>query len=171
LQRWGRISKSLLDLQTRELEIHRYRCTDCARTFRSYPPGVGRVSRSRRIRKLAALIWALGLSLDHVVSVFQDLGIELSRTTVWRDGQTIAPFLRKTDRSREVNFLNPGSPRAQKLMQRDEIILILQVGYVHLALGIVDEDGPYSARRWLETLADEIGLEVTVTVSPPGRLN
>jgi DNA-directed RNA polymerase subunit RPC12/RpoP len=171
LQRWGRCSKSILDLHTRKMVIHRYRCTECERTFRSYPPGIDRVSRSRRIRTLAAITWALGLSLNSVVAVFRDLGIDLSRTTVWRDGQALAPYLRPKDPTRAVTFLGSGGIPGQYNFQRDEVTLILRVGEVNLTIGIFDEDGPYSARNWLEFLAGEIGLEVTVSASPKMMLN
>ena len=123
------------------------------------------------MRKLAALAWALGLSLDRVVSVFQDLGVDLSRTTLWRDGQALAPYLRMNGRSRAVNFLNAGSSLFGKMIYREEIILVLQIEQTEITLGIIDEDGPHSARTWLESLAEEIGLEVTVKVSPRAYLN
>lgn len=162
----------MLDLHTREMVIHRYRCTDCKRTFRSYPPGVDRVSRSRRIRTLAAITWALGLSLDSVVDVFRDLGLELSRTTIWRDGQNIAPFFRFNGSARAITLFGEEDMYRQKsLFVADEVTLILKLGDLKLRMGIIDEDGPYSAKRWLESLAEEAGLEVTVDAQPKLSLN
>ena len=55
LQRWGRITKPVRDTHELEVEIHRYRCCDCGKTFRAYPEGVDRAERSTRMRQLAAL--------------------------------------------------------------------------------------------------------------------
>ncbi len=171
LQRWGRISKSLLDPHLKELEIHRYRCTNCGRTFRSYPPGVDRVNRSRRIRTLAAITWSLGLTLDEVVKLFQNMGVELSRTTIWRDGQALDPYYRLHNACRAINILGEDESPDQTKIDKDEITLILELGQVKLALGIVDEEGPYSTRSWLESLAAEAGLELTVSPRSSRLLN
>ena len=44
---------------------------------------------TQRVRKLAALAWALGVSARKVVAIFADYGIELSHMVVWRDGNEL----------------------------------------------------------------------------------
>ncbi len=184
LQKWGRTSKPLKDLDCQRAEVHRYRCTDCSRTFRTYPPGIERSSRSKRLRTLAAFTWALGLSLDSVVSVFQGLGLELSRTTIWRDGRKMSAHHRYPDHDRMVTVLGvenkhstsykgafdleQKSTRTQEMrrekipafLEDEEITLILKVGQMDVSLGVVDIDGPRAAREWLQTLAQEFGMEI-----------
>ncbi len=40
LQSWGSASKPLCDPQLKKVEVRRFRCCDCGRTFRHYPEGV-----------------------------------------------------------------------------------------------------------------------------------
>ena len=87
LNRHGPVTKPISDLYVDEVKAHRYRCCNCGRTFRHYPQGVDRHNQSHRLRGLAALSWALGLSLRSVSYLFGALGCDLSRMSVWRDVQ------------------------------------------------------------------------------------
>jgi len=189
LQKWGRASKPLKDLDQQQAEVHRYRCTDCSKTFRTYPPGIERSSRSKRMRSLAGFTWALGLSLDSVVDVFQCLGVEMSRTTIWRDGHTTITKNRNAGRDRIVTVHsiqtleandgsaiftennqaphNDNSLRARpSFLDGEEITLILNIGRRYILLGVIDIDGPRAAREWLQALAGEFGMEVNISTKP-----
>ena len=87
LNRHGEVTKRINDLYISEVTALRYRCCDCGRTFRHYPEGVDRHDQSHRLRGLAALSWALGLSLRSVSHLLGALGCDLSRMSVWRDVQ------------------------------------------------------------------------------------
>ena len=75
----------LKDPQLHQVEAHRYRCPQCFRTFRHYPQGVTRPAQGQRTVALAALLWALGLSLRSLSSLLPYLGLPLSRMGVLRD--------------------------------------------------------------------------------------
>ncbi|TAK14599.1 MAG: transposase, partial [Anaerolineae bacterium] len=62
LQRWGRAEKRVRDTQVRRVKFHRYRCTNCRRTFRHYPEGVSRARQTERLKLLAVVCWSFGLS-------------------------------------------------------------------------------------------------------------
>ena len=87
LNRHGAVSKRIKDLYISEVSVHRYRCVDCSRTFRHYPEGVDRHDQSVRLRGLAALMWALGLSHRSVCHTLAALGCGLSPMSSWRDVQ------------------------------------------------------------------------------------
>jgi hypothetical protein len=70
LQRWGGACKPLKDPQLPQVEAHSYRCSQCPRTFRHYHQGVTRWDQSQRMVVLAAVLWALGLSLRAVAALF-----------------------------------------------------------------------------------------------------
>lgn len=74
LQGWGKTKKNLLDNRAQEAEITRYRCPSCGRTFRQYPIGIDRASQSHRIRKMAALIYTLGMSSREVAEILKPMG-------------------------------------------------------------------------------------------------
>ena len=87
LHRHGAVAKPIKDLYLSEVVVLRYRCTDCGRTFRHYPEGVDQHDQSLRLRGLAALSWAPGLSLRSTSHLLAAMGRELSRMSVWRDVQ------------------------------------------------------------------------------------
>ena len=59
-QSWGKVRQPVRDIRYRSLQVTRYRCCSCRRTFRHYPAGVDRADQTQRIRKLVALGWVLG---------------------------------------------------------------------------------------------------------------
>lgn len=87
LHRHGSTTKPVRDHRLREVEVHRYRCVCCRRTFRHYPSGVSRKDQSKRTVVLAALMYALGLSCSVATHLLGALGASVSKTTVWRDAQ------------------------------------------------------------------------------------
>ena len=64
-QRWGKVIKPVKDNHFRSVKPYRYRCCHCRRTFRHYPIGVDRADQTQRLRKLAALMWVMGLSTNY----------------------------------------------------------------------------------------------------------
>ena len=163
LQRWGRITKPVRDTHELQVEVHRYRCCDCSRTFRAYPEGVDRSERTLRLRQLAALTWALGLSLEEVVSVFESFGMEMSRTTIWRDGQSMVSRLPGGRRSRSVRVLSKHGDNTWVDDHRGGVVLVLELKRrKKVLLEMVEEEDPQTVRTWLEPIAQELGLEVTL---------
>ena len=87
MNRHGSVTKPICDLYVSEVTVDRYRCCDCGRTFRHYLQGVDRRNQSHRLSGLAALSWALGLSLRSVSHLLGAMACDLSRMSVWRDVQ------------------------------------------------------------------------------------
>lgn len=161
LQRWGKITKPVRDTHELEVEVHRYRCCDCGRTFRAYPQGVDRSERTLRLRQLAALTWALGLSLEEVVTVFDSFGMKLSRTTIWRDGQDMVSRLPDGRRSRLVQVLAKGGETTWLQDHKGGVVIVLELKRrKKVLLEMLDEDDPQNVQHWLEPIASELGLEL-----------
>ncbi len=81
--------RNVYDTKPVNAVIIRYQCVDCNRTFRYYPQGVDRSPLSRRIRRLAALLWLMDVSTREVEDILENLGISVNRMTVWREGQKL----------------------------------------------------------------------------------
>ncbi len=161
LQRWGKITKPVRDTHDLEVEVHRYRCCDCGRTFRAYPDGVDRSERTTRLRRLAALAWALGLSLEEVVTVFDTFGMSLSRTTIWRDGQEVIDHLPGGRRSRHVQLLSAGGKNTWVEHHQGGVVIVLELKRKKkVLLEMLDEEDPKVVQTWLEPIAKDMGLEV-----------
>jgi hypothetical protein len=71
LPKWGTVTNPVRGPQVNHVIVQRYRCCQCAKTFRRYPVGIGRADQSLRLQQFAALIWTLGLSIRHVTGAFQ----------------------------------------------------------------------------------------------------
>lgn len=163
LQRWGRIHKPVLDTHELQVEVHRYRCTDCGRTFRAYPKGVDRSERSLRLRRLAALTWALGLSLEEVVRVFKSFDVDLSRTTVWRDGQEMVERLPQGRKTRQVRTLSAGEKNVWIDDHQGGVVLVLELKRrKQVLLEMIGETDSDVVQRWLAPIVKDLDLEVDV---------
>ena len=105
VRRWGSGTRNVYDTKPINAVIFRFYCVDCNRTFRYYPQGVDRSQLSRRIRRLAALIWLMDISTRDVEEIFENLGVSINRMTVWREGQKLIDELsRKKMLTPETHF-------------------------------------------------------------------
>ena len=163
-QRWGKVSKPVRDNRFRRVQVYRYRCCSCRRTFRHYPSGVDRADQTLRLRKLVALMWVLGLSLRGTRSVLAAFGVNISHMTVWRDLQEQAELLEKRKRWQGVRVL--GVDGAYPLMagKKRAVLIAVDLGQGQpVAIGQVDEANPQAVRRFLEPLVQRLGVSVLVS--------
>ena len=167
LNRHGKVTKRVTDPYISEVSVIRYRCTDCLRTFRHYPEGVDRHDQSLRLRGLAALGWALGLSLRSVSHLLAALGCRLSRMSVWRDVQ-------ESGSGALSGWLNSARGHV-RVVGADETVVRLRgkktvVGFVTDAKSgqlvgmdvLVDRDSEGFV-RWLQRYVSRFGMEAMVT--------
>ena len=64
------------------------------------------------------------------------------------------------------NLFHTDRGPAPNYLMREEITLVLNIGRKHLLLGVVDLEGPHAARDWLKSLADDFGIESSVSLGP-----
>ena len=87
LHRHGTATKPVCDHRLREVEVHRYKCLHCSRTFRHYPGGVSKKDQSEdqseRTVVLAALMYALGLSCSVASHLLSALGRAIHPSGSW----------------------------------------------------------------------------------------
>jgi len=163
LQRWGRITKPVRDTHELVVVVHRYRCCDCSRTFRAYLEGVDRSERTLRLRQLAALTWALGLSLEEVVNLFNNFGMSLSRTTIWRDGQDMVTRLPEGRRARQVRVLSVEDKNPWVEDHEGGVVIVLELkSRKKVLLEMLDEFDTRAVQAWLEPIATDLGLELNL---------
>ncbi len=163
LQRWGRVTKPVRDADEAEAEIYRYRCAECERTFRHYPQGLDRSDQSRRIRQIAGLVWAMGMSTREVVGTFKDLGILVSRSTVWREGKQLAGLMDGQDGSKALKKYAVDRTYIHRVSTKLGVVVALTVeGGKSSVLGTLDEYNPRVVKSWLESLIQDIDVQVSV---------
>jgi hypothetical protein len=162
-QRWGALPKKAQDTNNQKVEVFRYHCNICGHTFRNYPQEADCTNLTERLHKLAGLVWALGLSSREVVSVFNELGIEMSHMTVWREGNELV--------HKYFDHTGPDSSPRYKidkifLKYRGSVIgtiIILDLGKdKKVVLGKVDEANPRVLLAWLEPIVHELHIQALV---------
>lgn len=170
LQSWGQSPRSLQDIHQTTAEVHRYRCSDCKRTFRHYPPGMDRGIQSLRLRRMAAVSWVMGLSSQDIVELFKDLGVELSRMTIWRDGRDLAKQLCDQDAQIPIKKYTIDPIYLPGVSSRLGVVVVLDPGQgKRIVLGTLDEFNPRHVKSWLDQLTQ--GTDFRVTISGTDYLN
>ena len=157
IQHWGSISRSIVDNRIQATEIPRYRCSTCGCTFRQYPSGVDQAGQSLRIRNLAALIYALGMSAREVAEIFQGEGIYLSHMTVWREGNELVKRMKENcgeDIRQRYSLDRLYLPRVS---QRLGVVVAIDLGLgKRIVIGTINECNPRAVKSHIDTLiADE----------------
>ena len=161
LQRWGRVTKPIKDQGNKTTVLYRYRCEECERTFRDYPSGMGRSNYTAGVRKLAALIWALGLSYRDIVSVFEDAGIQLSRSTIWREGQELVAQLDGKRLKNHVQHFKIDKNYIHRISPKFGIVIAVDFGErKYTILGTLNEHNPGAVLDWLQPIIEDTNIQV-----------
>ena len=144
----------------KEVEIARYRCTQCGRTFRVYPKGVSRSQRSLRMKKLLVLMWALGLSYRSIVQILQVFGISLSHMSGWREVQEAGEELRRKLSKKDVRVVGIDGA----WLQGKGVMVAVDMGNGDLLeIARIDEKDRDALLAWVEELQGKHHFRVLVT--------
>jgi transposase-like protein len=164
LRRHGTLTKPVRDHVLREVEVHRYKCVCCGRTFRHYPSGVSKKDQSERTVVLAALMYGLGLSCSAASHLLGALGAKVSKITVWRDAQGAGETLRAKRPAGRVRVLG-ADETVFKVKGREVVVGFVVDGQSGRTLGfeVLFEGDGKAFRKWLEPYAEELGAEVLVS--------
>lgn len=164
LHRHGALEKPIKDHRSERVEVHRYKCLSCERTFRHYPSGVSGKDQSQRTVVLAALMYALGLSCSAASHVLGALGAGISKMSVWRDAMESGEALRRRRPSGRVRVI--GADETVFGVKGEEVV----VGFVvdsqsgeTLGFEVLYEGDGLSFRRWLSKYVERFGAQVLVS--------
>ena len=163
------VEKALRDTMHTHVEVHRYRCLTCGRTFRVYPKGVSQAQTSDRVKGLAVMLYLLGLSYGAVSLAMESLGVALSKTAVYDAVQAAAR--RIPDMKREQVF---GGVKT-KAVGGDLTSVKCAGQWLHLGISVdaisglaltIDElkaEDAEALKEWMEPIAKSVGAQVLVT--------
>lgn len=162
IQKWGTTSRNVPGVQNTVVEVQRYRCGKCGGTFRHYPVEYDGPGMPGRIKQLAAVAWAIGMSLREVVSMFEDAGIELSHTTVWREGQKLVKLIKNQASESPLQRYAIDRQFVPRVSNRFGVVLAVDLGGSKpLVLGTLNEHDPRRVKKWLEPLLEGSSIEMT----------
>jgi transposase-like protein len=164
LHRHATLRKPIKDHRCAEVEVHRYKCLSCERTFRHYPVGVSGKDQSHRTVALAALMYALGLSCSAASHILGALGAPVCKMTVWRDAQQAGESLRSKRPSGRVRVI--GADETVFRVRGEEVV----VGFVvdsqsgeTLGFEVLVEGDGRAFSRWLLGYVEQFGARVLVS--------
>lgn len=164
MHRHGTVSKPVRDHRLEEVEVQRYKCVSCGRSFRDYPAGITPKSQSQRTVVLAALMYGLGLSCSAASHLLGALGAQIAKMSVWRDAQEAGEALRRKRPAGKVRLLG-ADETVYKVKGREVVVGFVVDAASGRTLGfeVLFEGDGQAFREWLEPYVEEFGVEVLVS--------
>lgn len=163
------VRKLLKDTVYHQVVAHRYECLSCRRTFRVYPEGVNQGQTSLRVKGLAVLLYALGLSYEGTSLALEALGVYMAKSSVYEAMQDAAR--RVPGLKREQIFEGTRTPA----MGADVTSVKCKGQWLTLGLAVNDIDGlvltvdqlsgedAETLKDWVEPVAKAVGALLLVT--------
>jgi transposase-like protein len=125
---------------------------------------VDQADQTQRLRKLASLMWVMGLSLRGVSTALAVFGVSLSHMSVWRDNQEQSELMEQRRRWQGVRVLGVDGVYPLGWGKKRAVLIAVDLGNgVPVAIGQVDESNPQAVRRFLAPLVQRLGVSVIVT--------
>lgn len=163
-QRWGWVKKPVRDTRMRNVNVYRYRCCRCGRTFRHYPEGTTQADQTKRLWVFAVICWTFGLSYRRVSAILSGLKIDLCPMTVWRDAQGQGEKLGKQNQCKPVRVLGVDGAFVLGWGEKRPVMVAVDLGEGQpVAVGYVNEHDPQAIQRWLGPIIQRLGVSVIVT--------
>jgi transposase-like protein len=160
-QRWGQVTKPVKDMAGPDLDLYRYRCDDCQRTFRYYPKGIERSDYSKGTRQLAALVWAFGYSYRDISALFMDYEITLSRSMIGREGKALADRLHGLTLNQYRKVYSIDKVYIHRVSSKLGVVVAVELKSGRFAiLGTLNEHDPRKVRSWLSPLVKDAEVDV-----------
>jgi len=161
LQRWGCVTKPVIDPRIQYALIYRYRCTGCRKTFRDYPLGITAAAQTDRMRFLCTLIWRIGASLRQTTGLLGVWQRSVCHMTVWRDIQWAAV---RRPAKEQVRIAGLDAFYCKIKGKSAGLMVMVDMGDGQpVALAEVAEENPEQLLAWLQPLAERYGVKVIVT--------
>jgi len=168
-QRHQTVDKPLRDTVYRLLQIERYKCLRCQRTFRVYPQGVSRAPTSQRVKGLAVMLYLLGLSYGATSLVLVALGVPLCKSRVYDVVQAAAervPGLKREAVFEDIQVPALGADITSVKCNGQWLHLGLTVNDLTDLVLTIDElsaEDAQTLQEWLTPIVATVGVQVLVT--------
>jgi len=125
---------------------------------------VDQADQTQRMRKLAAILWVLGLSLRGTCVALAAFGVRLSHMSIWRDLQEQAKLWEQRRRWQGVRVLGMDGLYPLGWGKKQPVLVAVDLGNGQpVAVGHLDEANPQAVRRFLEPLVQRLGVSVIAT--------
>ena len=168
------VAKPLRDTVYHEVQVHRYECLRCKRTFRVYPEGASRAQTSQRVKGLAVMLYLLGLSYGAVSLALDGLGVYLCKSRVYDAVQEAArhvPGLKRDQVFAGVKTPALGGDLTSVKCKGEWLALGITVDPISglaLTIDALSAEDTKTLKDWIEPIAKSVGAQVLVTDDADG---
>jgi transposase-like protein len=168
------VSKPLRDTVYQQVQVHRYQCLKCKRTFRVYPEGTDRAQTSQRVKGLAVMLYLLGLSYGAVSLALEGLGISLCKSRVYDAVQEAAkrvPGLKREQVFAGVKTPALGGDLTGVTCKGEWLPLGITVDPISglaLTIDALTAEDTKALKAWIEPIAKSVGATVLVSDDADG---
>lgn len=159
--------RAVLDPDHEQVNVRRYRCLTCKRTFRVYPRGVSNAQRSDRLRGIGVMLYVLGLSYGAVEDALQALGLAGSKASVYRDVQALGEAVKRVRQAqgkRKVEVM--GADTTFVTCNRQQVTIAMGVDALTqqvLDIELVDNESAETLQPFLEDLQELFDVQVLLS--------
>ncbi len=168
------VVKPLRDTVYQQVQVPRYQCLRCKRTFRVYPEGATKAQTSQRVKGLAVMLYLLGLSYGAVSLALEALGVPLCKSRVYDTVQEVArrvPGLRRDQVFAGVKTPALAGDLTSVKCKGEWLPLGITVDPISgLALTIDALSGQdvQTLKEWIEPIARSVDAQILVTDDADG---
>src|SRR5436189_4963207 len=168
------VKKARRDTVYQEVQVQRYHCLRCKRTFRVYPEGTTRAQTSQRVKGLAVMLYLLGLSYGAVSLALEGLGVYLCKSRVYDAVQEAAkrvPGLKRDQVFAGVKTPALGGDLTSVKCKGEWLPLGITVDPISglaLTIDALTAEDSQALQEWIEPIAKSVGAEVLVTDDADG---
>ena len=168
------VRKPLRDTVYQQVQVPRYQCLRCKRTFRVYPEGTTRAQTSQRVKGLAVMLYLLGLSYGAVSLALDGLGVSLCKSRVYDAVQEAAqrvPGLKREQVFAGVKTPALGGDLTSVKCKGEWLPLGITVDALSglaLTIDALPAEDIKALQEWIEPIAKSVGATVLVTDDADG---
>jgi len=169
------VAKALRDTVYQEVQVHRYQCLRCKRTFRVYPEGTTNAQTSQRVKGLAVMLYLLGLSYGAVSLALEGLGVALCKSRVYDAVQEVAkrvPGLTRDQVFAGVKTPALGGDLTSVKCKGEWLPLGVTVDPISglaLTIDALSAEDSKTLKEWIEPIAKSVDAQVLVTDDADGE--
>src|SRR5256712_8591250 len=168
------VAKPLRDTVYHEVQVHRYECLRCKRTFRVYPEGTTHAQTSQRVKGLAVMLYLLGLSYGATSLALEALGVYLCKSRIYdavQEAAKLVPGLKRDQVFAGVKTPALGGDLTSVKCKGEWLPLGITVDPISglaLTIDALSAEDSKTLKEWIEPIAKSVGAEVLVTDDADG---
>ncbi len=168
------VSKALRDTVYHQVQVPRYQCLRCKRTFRVYPAGTTSAQTSQRVKGLAVMLYLLGLSYGAVSLALDGLGVSLCKSRVYDAVQEVAK--RVPGLTRDQVFAGVKTPALAGDLTSVKCkgewlplgVTVDPISGLALTIDALTGEDIQTLKAWIEPIAKSVDAQVLVTDDADG---